>query len=290
MATTKRTDPAQDLLNTKFKGVSGVNRFYLLHTVGAAKVVGPAAKVNGLCVGADKFGHFFGEGFIYFTVAKGPGGRAAGTARAESTGRFLEISDKQGLGVTGVYSNADLAANLAGKRFYEDLEADPTGFTFSVANYVTNKWNETINPSFYASSEAKVIWSNLLTGLWNGEFTSGGGSSAPIRAKVDLVATTTGSVTGTNSWPAHATKPRKEKIKNGKITEKTTSVSGTFPVSPAQTLSETPVSGVTIEFDWELGKRKGKGEWTSVDEQNLVGTWGIGSSRTSGGTWKLKKI
>lgn len=287
MATNKRTDPKKDLSNTKFKGVS--NRFYLLHTIGAAKVVGPAAMVNGICVGADKFGHFFGEGFTYFTVAKAAGGGAAGTAAAESTGRFLEISDKQGLGVTGVFSNADLAANLAGKQFYEDLEANPSKFTFSVDKYISTNWNERINPSFYASNEAKEIWSNLLTGSWDGEFTSGGGSSSPINATVDLVATTTSSVTGTNSWPAGGIKPNKEKIKNGKIIERVTSVSGTFPSSPSQTLSEKPVSGITIEFDWELGKGSGKGIWTSVDEQNLVGTWGIGSSRTSGGIWKLKK-
>ncbi len=288
MANTKRTDPAQDLSNTKFKGVSSVNRFYFLHTTGAAKVVGPAAKVKGICVGADKFGHFFGEGFIYFEVAKASGGGVAGTAAAENTGRFLEISNRQGLGVTGVFSNADLAANLAGKQFYEDLEADPTGFTFSVANYLTNKWNEKINPSFYRSAEASVIWSNLLTGSWKGKFTSAGGSSSPIDAKVALSATATGSVTGINEWPAGAAKPNKEKIKNGKITQRTTAVSGIDPRGPT-VHSATPVRGVRIEFDWELGTKSGKGKWESVDEQNLVGTWGIGSSITSGGTWKLNK-
>jgi hypothetical protein len=285
MSTSKRTNPAQDLSNTKFSGVENVNRFYNLHTLGTAKVVGPAANVKSICTGADKFGHFFEEGFLYFRIAK-----AGGTAATlDSFGNFLEISAKQGLGVTGVFSNADKAANLAGKQFYEDLEADPTKFKFKIGNYITKDWNETTNPSFYASSEGSVIWSNLLTGSWDGNFTSGG-TSSPIDAKVDLNATAAGSVTGTNEWPAKAAKPNKEKIKNGKITQRTTSVSGTFPVSPPQTLTATPVKGVTIDFDWELGSSSGKGKWDSVNEQNLVGTWGIGSSVVNGGTWQLKKV
>jgi hypothetical protein len=97
-------------------------------------------------------------------------------------------------------------------------------------------------------------------------------------------------VTGTNEWPAGAVKPNKEKIENGKITQRTTSVTGTKPFGPPETLSATPVSGVTIDFDWKLGSSSGKGRWESVDEQNLVGTWGIGSSRVNGGTWQLKKV
>ena len=286
MATSKRTNPAQNLSKTKFAGVENVNRFYNLHTAGLAKVVGPAANVKRICTGADKFGHFFEEGFLYFQISK-----AGGTASTvDSFGNFLEISSKQGLGVTGVFSNADKAANLAGKQFYEDLEADPTKFKFNIGNYITKDWNEAANPSFYASSEGSVIWSNLLSGSWNGNFTSAGGTSSPIDAKVDLNATATGSVTGTNEWPAKAAKPNKEKIKNGKITQRTTSVSGTFPVSPPQTLTATPVNGVTIDFDWELGTSSGKGKWDSINEQNLVGTWGIGSSVVNGGTWQLKKV
>ncbi|QGZ42913.1 DUF4157 domain-containing protein [Pseudoduganella flava] len=281
---TKRTDPAQDLSGTKFAGVESVNRFYQLHTQGVVGVVGPAANVKSICMGADKLGHFFEEGFIYFQLA-----RAGGTkAQLESTGRYLEISAKQGLGVTGVYSNADMAANMAGKQFYTDLEADPAGYTFKIANYITKQWNEAANPSFYAASEGSVIWSNLLTGKWLGAFTSGGGKSAPIDAKVDLVATPAGTVTGTAEWPA-AKPTNKEKIKNGKITQRTTAVTGTLPTTPPDTLSADAVSGVSITYEWEGKSSKGKGKWDSVDEQNLTGVWGIGKSMNNGGTWRLKK-
>jgi hypothetical protein len=285
MPTSKRTDPAKDLTGTKFAGVENVNRFYKLHTAGLAKVVGPAANVKGICTGADKFGHFFEEGFLYFQIAK-----AVGTAATlDSLGNFLEISPIQGLGVTGVFSNADKAANLAGKKFYEDLEADPRKFKFKIGNYITKDWSETANPSFYASSEGSIIWSNLLTGLWDGKFTSAGSTSLPINAKVDLKATAKGNVTGINEWPKGAAKPNKEIIKNGKITQKTISVTGTKPSSPPETLSDTPVKGITIDFDWESGSSSGKGKWESVDEQTLAGTWGIGSSSVNGGTWQLKK-
>jgi len=288
MSSKKRTSPPKDLTGTKFSGVSSVNKFFKLHTLGVADVVGPAANVKGICVGADKLGHFFGEGFTYFQVAKLSGGGKAGTDAAVKTGRFLEISAIQGLGVTGVFSNADLAANLAGKKFYEDLEANPTGFTFKIANYITKKWNETVNPSFFASAEAGVVWSNLLSGKWDGAFTSAGGTSSATDAKVILNATTAGNVTGVNEWPKGASKPNKEKIKNGKITQRTTKVSGVDPRS-GTAHSATPVSGVTIDFDWELKSSSGKGKWQSTDEQNLKGTWGIGSSTTNGGAWKLKK-
>jgi hypothetical protein len=289
LPSTKRNLPPNSLAGTKYSGVGAVNRFYFLQTVGAAHVVGSAAKVHGLCVGADKLGHFFAEGFDYFQITDVLG---MTTADAKSAGRALEIGI-QGLGVgapvgTGVFSNADQAANLAGLQFYKDLKANPSSYTFKVKDYITNQWNEQSNPSFYSSSEGSIVWSNLLTGTWEGSFTSGGGAPPPIDSKVVLSATTAGGVTGTHEWPAGAAKPNKEKIKNGVITQRTTAVSGTIPGDPS--VSASPVSGVSIEFDWELGGSSGKGKWDSVNEQTLDGTWGIGSSRTSGGAWKLKKV
>lgn len=277
---TKRAVPSSSLAGTKYAGVGSEKAIYMVQAV--AHVVGSAAKINGICVGADKLGHFFEEGFIYFEVMSYPG---LTKTDAESTGRALEIGI-QGLASTGVYSNADQAANLAGSQFYKDLKAAPTAFKFSIKNYITSAWNEQSNPSFYESGVAGVVWKNLLDGSWQGSFTSAGGKSSPIDAKVNLLATTAGDVAGVTQWPA-AKPTNVERIKNGKITQKTTSVTGVIPGKAA--VSDTPVTGISIDFDWEAKTVTGKGTWNSVDEQTLEGTWGIGTSRTDGGTWKLKK-
>jgi hypothetical protein len=246
--------------------------------------VGSAAKVHGICVGADKLGHFFDLGYVYWFA--GVNLPSFTTAEAQSAGRAMEIG-LQGLGTTGVFSNADQAANLAGWQFYKDLQSNPSGFTFGIKNYITDQWNEQVNPSFYESSVGAVVWRNLLTGRWRGSITHGSGSSTPAAIEVDLTATTSG-VTGTYEWPVGAAKPNMEKITGGTITQKTTTVSGKTPVDPA--VSATAVTGISIEFDWERETASGKGIWDSVDEQTLGGTWGQGSSRTGGGTLKLKKL
>jgi hypothetical protein len=282
---TKRIIPPKNLSGTKYSGVDAVNKFYKLQTLGMAHVVGSSAKVAGICIGADKLGHFFGEGFLYFQITS-PLVLGLPTTDAQSAGRALEIGI-QGLGATGVYSNADQAANLAGMQFYKDLQADPTKYKFSVKKYITNQWNEQSNPSFYESGVGGVVWGNLLTGPWQGPFTSGT-PPTPTDTHVDLSATAS-SVTGTYEWPP-TTPTRKGKIKNGVITQKTTSVSGTIPgKSP---VSDTPVSGISIAYDWESTTTgaTGKGVWNSVNEQALEGTWGSGSSSTNGGSWNIKKI
>jgi hypothetical protein len=282
LSASKRILPPQSLAGTKYQGVASVNRFYHLQTLGMAHVVGSAAKIHGICVGADKLGHFFEEGLIYFQIATARGGT---TAAAKSAGRWLEIGI-QGLSATGVYSNADQAANLAGMRFWKDLRANPSGFKFRIKDYITTRWNEQVNPSFYSASEGGVIWNNLLTGPWKGTFTSGGAGTTPIGITVTLSATSAG-VSGTYEWPPGAKSPNKGTISSGVITQQTTSVTGTEP--GGGTSSDTPVSGVSIAFDWAGASSSGKGTWTTTDEQTLDGTWGIGTSRTSGGTWKMMK-
>jgi len=282
---TQRRLPGSNLSGTKYSGAGSVNNFYHLQTLGVAHVVGSNALVNGICIGADKLGHFFNEGFTYFRVAHAPG---RGPADAEATGGFLEIGI-QGLTSTGVFSNADRAANRAGMQFYEDLTANPSGLVFDVANYITTQWNEQTNPSFYEASLAGVVWSNLLTGRWTGPFTSAGGTSTPIDSIVSMTVTPAGNVTGTYKWPAGATSPNTGTF-TGTITQRTTSVAGADPrTSPPSPVSANPVSGISIDFDWREGTASGKGNWTSTNEQTLVGTWGIGTSRTSGGTWRLNK-
>jgi hypothetical protein len=280
----KRNSPPADLAGTKYSGAGAVKMVYRM----PHGAVASAAKVHGLCIGADKLGHFFDLGFRYWLFNSARGLTAA---ELESGGRASEITIA-GLGLTGVFSNADLEANRAGWQFYKDLAASPSSFTFAIKNYVTSMWNEQVNPSFYTSELAKVVWNNLLTGLWWGTMTHPD-TQAPIAIQLALTATTSG-VKGTYEWPTGAAKPEKGRITGGTITQKTTSVSGELPSptpgSPPTPASATPVSGISIDFDWQRRTFSGKGVWNSVDEQTLDGTWGFGASRTDGGVLHIKKV
>lgn len=279
LGSSKTKIPPTNLSGTKYQGVGAVNNVYALQGT-KLRVVADAANVHRICVGSDKIGHFFGQGADYFDVMLAKGAK---TKDAESAGRAMEIGIF-GLGVTGVFSNADLAANLAGLKFYQDLKKNPTGYKFHIKDYITAKWNEQTNPSFYESQVGGVVWSNLLNGTWKGPRTSRGGSSD---SEVDFTATNT-TLIGNYEWPAGSKSPNKYTITGGAITQKTTKVSGKEPGESA--VSDTPVSGISIQFDWNEGKSSGKGQWDSKNEQTLEGTWGHGKAKIGGGTWKLKKV
>lgn len=276
--------PPTDLVGTKYEGADAANWVYGLQKK-APIVVAGTALVHKICVGSDKLGHFFGQGADYFDVMQKSG---ATTADAESAGRAMEIG-VFGLGTgtvqpaPGVYSNADLAANLAGLKFYQDLKADPKGYKFHIKNYITSQWNEQANPSFYEAKVGSIVWRNLLNGTWEGPLVTGGKT---VDSRAIFKATTSG-ITGSYEWPAGAKSPNLGTIINGIITQKTTSVSGQEPGQTA--VSDTPVSGIAIEFDWKEGSNSGKGRFESKDEQTLVGTLGHGKATSGAGTWTLKK-
>jgi hypothetical protein len=270
----KRNSPPADLAGTKYSGTS----------LSFPLAVASSANVHGVCIGADKLGHFFDLGWRYWRASLAPG---VTTAQIESAGRWSEIR-VAGLGITGVYSNADLEANRKGFQFYKDLAANPSGLTFAIKDYITDQWNEQANPSFYRSDIAGVVWRNLLTGLWRGNI----GPSTKADVKLNLTATGS-SVEGTYELPAGSAHPDKGKITGGTITQVTTTVSGDVSVDPSvppSPASATPVSGVKIEFDWERGTSSGKGVLNSVKEQTLIGTWGRGASRTDGGALRFDKV
>jgi hypothetical protein len=283
LPTKKQSAPPLNLASSKYESVGG--------TLAIPGVVAPKIKVHGICIGSDKLGHFFGEGLLYFAITQHPSGT---TAVVEAQGRALEIQG-QGLGVaaivgTGVFSNADLAANRAGLKFYQDLQANPAKLKFAIKDYIGSDWNEMVNPSFYDTAKADAIWANLLRGKWRGPFTTTG--SKPTDSQVELTVSGT-SVSGTFRTPPPPKKAvRSGTITNGALSQVTTTVSGTDVTAaggPAA-VSATPVKGISITFDWGDGATAGKGIWTSIDEQNLTGTWGAGTSTTNGGTWNLKKV
>lgn len=290
---TKRTSPSisgsrfSALPTARGLGIPSIAGFniYHLQNLGRVHVVGVAANIGGFCVGADKLGHFFQQGFDYFRINRRMG---RPVADAESFGRLTEIS-RAGLGATGVFSNADLAANLAGLRFWTELEATPS-MTFDIARYIAADWNEYKNPNFYEPSVARHIWATQLTGTWTGSF-GPGPALAPITAS--LTATSGGSISGSFSYVTSTAVPPVSVVGSisGTITFDTTHVSGSSPVSvlhgSSGSASADPVSGITINFEWVSGANRGKGVWRSKGERELVGTFGNGSARSGAGIFNL---
>lgn len=84
----------------------------------------PTVNVHGSYVGVDKLGHVFQHGYHYYQeyrrAERGGADDAAATARAVRLG-VREEQGFYGTIMTGVYSNADLAANYAGLKFYLNL-------------------------------------------------------------------------------------------------------------------------------------------------------------------------
>ncbi|PHS62956.1 MAG: hypothetical protein COB09_11995 [Thalassobium sp.] len=130
--------------------------------------VAAVIRVNGVEIGSDKLGHFFTEGYSYFEVTD----QLRDTV--EEALLFGEWSESLYFGAqtTGVFSFADLAANLNGLRFWNRILAnypDPlTGLevapyvrcedqrwqlaeAFHFQGYVDSAWNESVNCSAFRS-------------------------------------------------------------------------------------------------------------------------------------------
>ena len=258
-----RHEPPQ--ASSKFKSVD----YSLWSTTPVFDILNPTIKINGICIGSDKLGHFFQQGREYYDLATAPG---ASVADAKSYGKSTEAGG-YGLSSTGVYSNADLDANLAGLQLMQDLNANPSGFSFSISNYIKPNWSEESNPSFYTESVGKQVWSNLLSGKWRGGISDG---QQTFGSDVELKGTPTGTVTGKFNGTSGET--GLDGTLSGSITYLTTSVAG----------GKNPISGVKIEFQWSAHGQAGAGEWVSQGENRVNGGWGVGHS--SKGSWNLDKV
>jgi hypothetical protein len=164
------------------------------HAPGALfSYLAPAVNLNGQCVGTDKIGHMFQQGYQYFLISSsaqlsgGPVGAGKGDIYARAWGEWSEgqlsattkadpklmswlqaMSKKPadwytgmkkghlGLASTGVHSRADLAANNAGLRFYQDLLAEPT-MTFDIRRYVSADWDEEKAGNIYQSDVGGAV-------------------------------------------------------------------------------------------------------------------------------------
>ena len=147
-----------------------IYRGVVLPIPGGLMVRAPTIKVFGYELGADKMGHFVQQGYEYYKIYRKTPGQE-GVRRAVEHG-MLEEHTIFGTAVSGVYSNADLAANFAGLKFYLNLtqRVDIGGTTLEpilirgargwelsasvntpalLRPYVSGHWNEALNPSEY---------------------------------------------------------------------------------------------------------------------------------------------
>jgi hypothetical protein len=154
---------------TKYEHAPGAYFHYLAPTV----------NLNGNCVGTDKIGHMFQQGYHYFMISVGmgkgdvyakafgewsEGSLSAGTKGDPALMKWLkEFSVKEGaqlgylgLAATGVHSRGDLAANAAGLKFYKDLYANPN-LTFDIGNYITADWDEEKSGNIYRKDIGEAV-------------------------------------------------------------------------------------------------------------------------------------
>ena len=122
--------------------------------------------LTGRVVGVDKINHFIREGQTHFDdVGHGRGLDDTLRAALGESSRPLAMTEHgfKGRALTGVLSYADLAASYAGFNFWRDLltlerpgsfvdrDATTNRFVvrrpFTFATYVTDAWDEAINPS-----------------------------------------------------------------------------------------------------------------------------------------------
>lgn len=138
----------------------------------------PCVNVNGVCIGTDKLGHLFQQGWEYYRISVVD---KKGDRVAERYGEWLEGKDSRdayaaeepyfrqqlsgsrvgyggyGRTMTGVISNADLAANKAGLQMYKDIKS---GCFKSIGDYVSKDLCEEANLNGYTSEMEKIVRRN----------------------------------------------------------------------------------------------------------------------------------
>lgn len=138
--------------------------------------ISETVRLYGIEFGTDKIAHIFQQGYTYYRTVERAKAKnlpaAEGVLKAVSWGRMTEKT-YYGFWVSGVYSNADLAANFIGMRFYEGLTREikignsvrppllilKNGFWKFNENinlhesllkpFISNHLNEALNPSIY---------------------------------------------------------------------------------------------------------------------------------------------
>lgn len=215
--------------------------------------------VNKICIGDDKLGHFFQQGWEYFRRFRRISRRNSKTVEdgqraAERYGDRLERG-KFGLRGSGVYSKADLEANRQGLLFYRELETNPR-LVFDIKRHVNPLWSEEFNPSQYKPRMAKQIWSNLLEGEWTTEKSN---HETQVSLKIELTSYPGDVVVGEYDYEDSDMRMVKGQLR------------GTVSYNRKMRRA---VDGVDVDFQWMHGTERGYGRWSSVGEAKLEGIWG----------------
>ena len=141
----------------------------------------PTVNVHGIYLGTDKIDHFFQQGHEYYDAGHAAAGRGRDAAAiAKAVARGVKQEHKYyGTLVSGIYSNADLAANYAGMKFYLNLrhpvgsasrvrppllEPSRGGWRFRpgvdrdrlLQAFVSDHLDESMNPSRYRFSRGAI--------------------------------------------------------------------------------------------------------------------------------------
>lgn len=247
------------------------------------EVLGPNMLVGGIPIGLDKIGHFFQQGYEFYQESVNSGATAA---QLLALGKRKEAG-LHGLSTTGIYSRADVEANLAGYRFYASLAAGPWPLTFSIRPHVTTAWDEESNPNVYRTPLVPLIWQNILAitaPTWSGTiglFLDATGTFIPTPI--------------TFTWQ----RPNPSVFNGSRVIvgtydyvnptwgRQTGRISGIIGV-PAGAAGLRSQDRVTLLCSWRRGRSTGRLLLTNAgNEHTLMGSWGNGPSHNDGGSLLL---
>ena len=148
----------------------------------------PTIHLYGCYAGIDKLGHFFQQGYDYHREYRAEEVRGGDAARALARAVRMGVGQERGIfgeATVGVFSNADLAANYAGLKFYLNLtrpvrrgdETLPPAFVRDrrgnwsanparplddlLRPFVDDHFNEALNPSRFRGAFHKTVRHNV---------------------------------------------------------------------------------------------------------------------------------
>lgn len=133
---------------------------------GVKSFLSPLFNVDGNFIGADKFSHFFNEGFNYY---KKVNWQDQTLQDAFAYGEWME-NGLWGKLSMGVYSYADLAANYSGYLFFSELSQGERPFfkcqnntwikvrNFTFMDFVDPSWDERINCNGFRTQKLEGLY------------------------------------------------------------------------------------------------------------------------------------